>query len=159
MSPASVAQQASAPPMSIAPPPAPSGLRIGTSTAPPPPVAASSSAPPRMTTPVRPQPQRGNHGWATSETSFNTLGSYIMLVPSILGAMLSAGFFGVELPPMILGVIVAVCGLVGGIINILGRGPIAVGMLVGLVMAFGWYGTVYWWINGRTSVRTLGHGT
>ena len=136
-----------------APPPvpaAPAGVRLGVA-APPAPSGAVAAAAPRPVVPTRP-PQRRSDGWEKSESDFNKLGSYVMLIPSILGAMLAAGFFGIEVSPLILGVIVGVCGLVGGVINIMGRGPIVVGMLVGLVMALGGYGAVFWWVQGKTRV-------
>jgi hypothetical protein len=102
---------------------------------------------------IPPQPQKGNDGWSKSETGLNKVGSYVMLVPSIIGAMVAGGFFGLDISPMILAPVVGVCGVIGGAINILGRGPILIGMLVGLTMALGGYGTVYWWISDRTSVR------
>jgi len=151
--PVPVAQPVSVTPSPIAPPPIPSGLRIGAA------AAAATAAPraaaqvaPRMPPTQRAQPQRGNDGWEKSETQLNKLGSYVMLIPSILGAMLAADFFGIEVSPMILAVIVGVCGVAGGAINILGRGPIVVGMLVGLIMALGGYGAVFWWIHDRTTV-------
>ena len=75
-----------------------------------------------------------------------------MLIPSILGAMLAADFFGVEVSPLILAVIVGICGVIGGAINIMGRGPIPAGMLVGLIMALGGFGAVYWWIRDRVTI-------
>ncbi len=67
--------------------------------------------------------------------------------------MLSVGMFGIQIPPATLAVVVGICGLVGGAINIAGRGPLIAGAFVGLVMALGGYMAVYWWIEGKESVR------
>ena len=102
--------------------------------------------------PIPPPPSRGKDGWSSDETSFNKLGTYIVMIPSIVAAMLTWGIFGVQVPIPILCTIVGVCGLAGGVINILGRGPIWAGALIGLMMGLGGYGAVSWWIQGRPSV-------
>ena len=67
------------------------------------------------------------------------------MLPSIFAALATWGLFGIEIPVMILCIIVGVCGLVGGVINLLGRGPVWAGALIGLLMALGGYGAVSWW--------------
>jgi len=74
------------------------------------------------------------------------------MLPSIFAALATWGLFGIEIPVMILCIIVGVCGLVGGVINLLGRGPVWAGALIGLLMALGGYGAVSWWIHGRAGV-------
>ena len=68
--------------------------------------------------------------------------------------MVSSGFIPVGIPPLYIFIAVVIGGLVGGYMNILGRGPIWAGMLVGLVMGIGGYGAVYWWmLSHDESVR------
>lgn len=94
-----------------------------------------------------------NDGWGVPESDFNKIGSYVVLVPAIIGAILEAKFFlDIEIPGIIVAAVVAVCGLIGGFINIQGRGPIWAGMLVGLTRALGGYGVVYFWIAQRERV-------
>jgi hypothetical protein len=94
-----------------------------------------------------------NDGWGTPETGFNKLGTYIMGLPAVFAAMISGGMFGgFEMPVEILCVVVGICGVIGGVINIMGRGPLVAGAVVGLVTALGAYGAVAWWIFGRKRV-------
>jgi hypothetical protein len=74
------------------------------------------------------------------------------VTPAILAALLSWGIIEVEVPTLILCVIVGVGGLVGGALNILGRGPVLAGAFIGLLIALGGYGAVCWWIQDRKSV-------
>jgi len=76
-----------------------------------------------------------------------------MIGPVILAALFASGMFGVQLSGALLATIVAIGGVVGGMLNIAGRGPILAGAFVGLVMALGGYAAIYWWIQGRESVR------
>jgi hypothetical protein len=109
-----------------------------------------------QTGPIRPAPQtqsRGKDGWATEETQLNKLGTWIMVTPAILAALLAWGIFHVEIPTATLCIIVGVGGLVGGALNILGRGPVAAGAFIGLLIALGGYGAVCWWIHDRRVVQ------
>ena len=56
---------------------------------------------------------------------------------------------------MILGIVVGVCGVIGGVLNLLGRGPVVAGAFIGLIMGLGGYATAYWWINGRQEIYTI----
>jgi hypothetical protein len=136
---------------------APTGGAIRLAVPPPPPSVSAASPPPLPVTAARPavvqKPSRGRDGWATDETSFNKLGSYVTLGPPIFAAMVSVGMFGIEVAPATLAVVVAICGLIGGAINIAGRGPLIAGAIVGLVMSLGGYLAVYWWMQGKESVR------
>jgi hypothetical protein len=131
--------------------------------APAPPVALArpaqpAPARPATTPPARPalaQPTRGKDGWATPETGLNKLGTYIVVTPAGLSGLLSWGLFGLEVPALLLGIVSGICGMVGGALNVAGRGPIAAGAFIGLVMSLGGYGAVYWWIQGRHSVRVF----
>jgi len=80
------------------------------------------------------------------------MGTWVILIPTIIAAMLP-WMFEIQLPVMITFVVIGVCGLIGGIINIYGRGPIIAGAVVGVVIALGGYGAVAWWLHDHTSVR------
>lgn len=155
--PAAPAPSAKVPP----PPPVPAGqpaLRISAAA----PVAAAVAAPPVMNAPATGRPRmpipqtaakKKNDGWGVPESDFNKIGSYVVLVPAIIGAIVEAKFFfDIDVPGVLVASIIAICGLIGGFINIKGRGPIWAGMVVGLCMALGGYGTVYFWILNRERV-------
>ena len=110
---------------------------------------------------VRPQPKpsipspasRGRDGWASDETQFNKLGTYVVMGPAIIAALLSWGVFGIAVPGLILCIVVGICGVIGGIMNLMGRGPVAAGAVIGLVMGLGGYAAVFWWIHERQKVH------
>ena len=87
------------------------------------------------------------------ESQLNQVGTAVVVIPAILAALVLWGVVPVEISPALLFVVVAVFGLAGGAMNLLGRGPVAAGAAVGLVMALGGFGAVYLWIHGRESVR------
>jgi len=125
----------------------------------PPPVTTAArrqvAVPPRPLSPVPPKAKPGKDGWATEQTGLNKLGVYITVTPAVLAALISWGMFGVEIPALILFIVVGVGGLVGGALNVAGRGPIVAGAVVGLLIALGGYGAVFWWIQGRESVYKI----
>ncbi len=137
---------AAPPPIPSAPPPTPAPPPI-----PPMPRVVSTA---RTTTTARPpaqKSQRKDDGWGTPESDLNKLGLYVVMIPSIVAALLSWGILPIEVPMMILCIIVAVCGLTGGVMNLLGRGPIIAGAAIGLVIGLGGYGVTYLWIHNRQS--------
>jgi len=109
--------------------------------------------PPRLQPGVAQKAKRGKDGWATDETNFNKLGTYLAVIPAIVAALLSWGIFGIQVSPLILCIVVAICGVIGGVMNVAGRGPIVAGAVIGLLLALGGYGAVYWWIHEREKVR------
>ncbi len=146
--PAAVAVPAMPPAMAQLPPPIPHL---------PPPVAVPA-APPGRPAPrpammagrlPPPKPARGKDGWNAPETGLNKLGSYLASGPAILAALIAWRVFGFEVEMTILVAVVAVFGVIGGILNVLGRGPIWAGACVGLVTALGGFGATCWWIHGR----------
>ena len=171
VAPAPVAIAAAPAPVFAAPPPMPvvaaappvpvrSGLALAaTAVAAPAPVAAMPPPIPRTAPPLaaRPaiKPTRGKDGWNAPETLIHKIGSYTVTGPAILAAMIAGGIFGFEVDPMILGAIVAVLGIVGGVLNIIDRGPIWAGALVGLVTAVGGFGATWWWIQQREGAHGL----
>jgi len=144
-------------------PPSAGGLRLNKpaaasviTSAPPPilPVTGRPAArPPRPQSPAPPKAKLGKDGWAKDETDFNKLGTYLTVIPAIAAALLSWGLFGIQVSPMILCIVVAICGVIGGVINVAGRGPVVAGAFIGLLIALGGYGAVFWWIHDRQKVR------
>jgi hypothetical protein len=142
--------------LTLAAQPAPTPVRIASVPPPPPTIVPRLTAmSPRPQPPVPQKAEPGKDGWATEENSLNKLGIYITVIPAILAAGISWGMFGIEVPAMILFVVVAICGVVGGVLNVAGRGPIVAGALVGLCIAVGGYGAVFWWIHNREGVYTV----
>jgi len=73
----------------------------------------------------------------------------------VLAALTAWGMFGIEVSGTILCVVVGVCGVVGGAINLAGRGPILAGMIIGPIIGLGGFGAALWWMQGRQSVRKI----
>ena len=120
------------------------------------PAAVPQAAPkPSRSLPTPQTAGRGKDGWATEESQLNKVGTYITVTPAILAALLSWGIFPIEIPTQTLCIIVGVGGLAGGALNILGRGPVAAGAFIGLLIALGGYGAVCWWIHDRKSVYKI----
>lgn len=88
-------------------------------------------------------------GWGSDEKPLNHVGTAITVMPPIFGALLIWGVFQVDVPMAPLLAVIAVCGVAGGIVNILGRGPLPAGAIVGPVMALGAFGAVCWWGQER----------
>jgi uncharacterized membrane protein YccC len=86
------------------------------------------------------------------ESPLNRVGTAVAALPALLAALVLWGI-PVEIPVLVLVVVVAVCGLVGGAINMYDRGPLVAGAALGLVMALGGFAAVYFWIQGRQRVR------
>jgi hypothetical protein len=128
--------------VSAAPPPIPSI---------PPPIPAGPSRAAVPGRPIRQPPKRGKDGWDSDETGINKLGTYIVTLPALFAGLITWGIFGVEVSAVTLCIVVGVCGVIGGILNVLGRGPLWAGAILGPVMGLGGYGAVYWWIRGRAS--------
>jgi hypothetical protein len=147
------------------PTPSPAHLRFSSPAAPPASPATPPPIPKALPSPTTARPvarppapaksTRGRDGWAKPETGTNKLGGYIVVGPGVLASLISAGFLGLQIPTPVLCAVVAVAGVVGGILNIAGRGPVAAGAFVGLITALGGYATAYWWIKGRVSVYTI----
>ena len=87
------------------------------------------------------------------EEGMNKAGTALAVMPAVLGALLLAGFVPIEVPASLLFIVIGLCGVAGGILNMLGRGPIWIGMITGPMLALGGFGAVYFWIQGRESVR------
>jgi hypothetical protein len=136
---------------------APAPVRLATAAAAPPPIPAAAARPavgaaPRPAARPAPTPKRGRDGWDKEENSTNKMGTYVMMTPALLAAMFSWDLFGTGFPPLFVWAAVGICGVVGGILNVAGRGPIAAGAVVGLVMALGGFGVAYLWLQGRERV-------
>ena len=76
-------------------------------------------------------------------------------MPPMLAAMLPWGIMGIELPVLPVCIAMAICGAIGGTINIWGRGPAVAGALIGLCIALGGYGATVWWLHGKESVNKI----
>jgi hypothetical protein len=105
--------------------------------------------------PPAPKPALGKDGWNSPETGLNKIGSYIVGGSAITAALLTWGLFDLKVNLAILATVVAVCGVGGGILNVLGRGPIWAGALVGLVMGLGGFGATCWWLHGHRRAYKL----
>lgn len=137
------------------------GIRLSTgASAAPPPAAKPPPIPqqpiiPRARVPVGAarKPKAGKDGWAKEETGLNKLGTYITVIPPILGAMLPWGIMGVELPLVPVCIVMVITGAIGGFINVMGRGPAVAGAVIGACISLGGYGASAWWLHGKESVQ------
>lgn len=100
-------------------------------------------------------PGRGRDFWGINEIQFNKLGNYIVICPAAMAAVISAGMFGFQVPFLVLCIVVGICGVGGGIMHVMGRGPISAGAFAGLVMGLGGYAAVYWWIQEHQNITRL----
>ena len=76
-----------------------------------------------------------------------------MMIPAIIGAVLESGTFGEVVSPVILAAAIGVCGIIGGLVNLWGRGPVIYGAIIGLFIGLGGYGAVYAWLLFRGDTR------
>jgi hypothetical protein len=90
----------------------------------------------------------GSDGWSGEESQFNKTGTFITVGPAVIGGLLLVIAPDLVPIPLLFGVI-AVAGIIGGIMNIYERGPIAAGAVIGLVIALGGFGALYLWLNHR----------
>jgi hypothetical protein len=95
------------------------------------------------------QQQRGKDGWDSPETGLNKAGQYIAFTPAILAAVAAYWVFSIPVVMLVIAAIVAVFGIVGGILNVYGRGPVWCGAIVGIVTSVGGFFTVAWWLHFR----------
>ena len=90
-------------------------------------------------------------GWDTPDSQINQIGTFVIVIPAMLAALLAWGVFG-EVSATLLAAVVAVTSIIGGAMNAIGRGAILIGVLIGLMIGFGGFAAVYFWISGRESV-------
>src|SRR5688572_20663977 len=91
-------------------------------------------------------------GWTGEETPLNKSGQYIIGVPAVIGALVLY-WTGENFPIEYVFIIVGIFGLIGGAVNVYGRGPEAAGAFVGMVMALGGLIACYWWMDFRAARR------
>src|SRR5687768_13517852 len=91
-------------------------------------------------------------GWRGEETPLNKFGSSITVVPTILGGIIMF-VAGDKIPTEYLFIVVGLCGLIGGAINVHGRGPESAGAAMGLIIAMGGLGAIYWWLSYRDAEK------
>jgi len=88
---------------------------------------------------------RGKDGWNGPETGLHKAGQYVAFVPALLCALAAWHFLSIPILIMILSAVVAVFGIIGGIINVWGRGPVWAGACVGMVTSLcGFFGVSLW---------------
>jgi hypothetical protein len=90
--------------------------------------------------------------WGSAESKLNQVGTVLVGIIPMLAALLISGLFPFDVRPAILFAVVIVCGVVGGALNLLGRGPLLVGAIVGLAIALGGFSAVYGWAQLRENL-------
>lgn len=90
--------------------------------------------------------------WGSPESRLNQVGTLLVVFPSILAALLLADLIPIDVPIGILFAVVIISGAAGGAINLIGRGPLILGAIVGLAIALGGFSAVYGWLQIRPSV-------
>lgn len=90
--------------------------------------------------------------WGRPESRVNQIGTVLVIFPGLLLALLLfLGVIPITASAGVLFGVTAVCGAVGGGINLIGRGPVVIGALVGLAIAVGGFGAVVGWLHIRPS--------
>ncbi len=112
------------------------------------PAAGPASVPPAL----RKKRAKESGDSSDEQSGLNKLGSWVITGSGTLAAMSAGGVLPVILPTNMLWPVVAVCGFVGGMMNIAGRGPIWTGMLYGPATGVGGFLVAYLWIRNRESV-------
>ena len=87
--------------------------------------------------------------WGVEEGQIHNIGTYVIVVPPFLSALFIVGTIPIQIPISILLAFIAVCGIVGGAINILERGPLIAGAVAGMTMAVGSFISIFLWILWR----------
>ena len=95
------------------------------------------------------QSGRGKDGWNGPETGLHKAGQYVAFVPALLCALVAWHFLSIPILIFILAAVVAVFGIIGGIINVWGRGPVWAGACVGLITSLCGFFAVSLWIHFR----------
>lgn len=95
------------------------------------------------------------NSWGSPESRLNQVGTALVVFPSILAALLLADLIPIDVPVGILFAVVIISGTAGGAINLIGRGPLILGAIVGLAIALGGFSAVYGWLQLRPSVYWL----
>lgn len=152
------AAYASEPALVVPPAPAAAPPRLALATpvpASPPPI---SQAPPPLAgrpvpgMPVRPpplKPVRGKDGWNSPETTLNKVGQYIAFTPACLASLAAWKFLSITPIIVFLACVVAVFGIIGGILNVFRRGPVWAGAIVGSITSVAGFLAASWWISFR----------
>ena len=95
------------------------------------------------------------NSWGSAESRLNQVGTLLVVIPPVLAAMVLTGRIPITVPVVILFGVAIISGLVGGAINLVGRGPVIIGALVGLVIALGGFVAVYGWSQLRGNLYSL----
>ena len=90
--------------------------------------------------------------WGREESQLNQVGTLLIIIPPLLAAFLVAGVIPFNVPVPLLLIVVVICGLVGGTLNLVGRGPLVLGTIMGLVLTLGGFSAVYAWTQVRQGV-------
>lgn len=90
-------------------------------------------------------------GWGSKVSNLNQVGAVLVIVSTVLAIFVSGGVLQNDVPITVLFVAVAIGGLAGGAVYLIGRGPLAAGAIIGLAIAVGGFGAAYWWSQIRNS--------
>jgi hypothetical protein len=93
--------------------------------------------------------------WGSPESRLNQVGTLLVILPSISASLLLTDLIPIDVPVGVLFAVVIISGAAGGAINLIGRGPLILGAIVGLAVALGGLSAVYGWLQLRPSVYWL----
>lgn len=83
--------------------------------------------------------------FGSAERPLNQIGTILVAIMPMLAALCLSGNIPIDVRPAIWFAVVIVCGVLGGALNLAGRGPVWVGVLVGVAIALGGFSAVYGW--------------
>jgi hypothetical protein len=90
-------------------------------------------------------------GWGSKVSNLNQVGSILVIISTVISIFAFGDMVQNDVPVTVLFVAIAICGLIGGAIYVIGRAPVVAGALVGLAITAGCFGAAYWWSQFRNS--------
>jgi hypothetical protein len=88
-------------------------------------------------------------GWGSKVSNLNQVGTVLVIVSTVITIFAFGDMVQNDVPVTVLFIAVAICGLIGGALYVIGRAPVVAGAFIGLVITVGGFGAAYWWSQFR----------